>query len=1028
MKDMAVYRSVKPMVGQKAKGRGATQIESLIENSPYFDHAFYLAQGGQGGKTIDAVREYLMRGEAAGLKPSNGFDPAFYLTLNDDVVTSGRGALAHFVEHGLAERRYPTRAKLRADVERIVQNDLFDTDYYSRYWDDRGAELGLTSIEHYLVFGGLSGARPNPRFDSLFYRGVYRDVQATRENPLIHYIRIGRRERRFINEAELAEARHWVVKAFDAPFYLSQRPDLTEEDLEDLPRHYLLTGARIGLDPAPDFSTEYYTNLTPDLGRVGADGYSHFVKYGRDEGRVGRPDFRSLLRPGSVEHDPSKPTLLIANHEGSRTGAPLVGLALARELCSSHNVITYLGRDAGLVDSFGEVSTVLVVGGLSPLDAEFLLRDLKRRYGLSALIGNSAETFIIVQAAVQIDLPSIALVHEFAETSVPHGKVAGIIAAADRAILPARLVIESAKRELRAHYGAEASNIVCKPQGYLMPHGRRAESDLKTEDILQTLRPAGASKPRIVLGAGFIQVRKGVDLFIQTALEVKRRSEEDVCFVWVGDGYQPDHDITVSVWLREMIEHSGLADCVFLFPAQSGLEAFFDIADVFYLSSRLDPYPNVGVDAIQLGKPLICFRDATGLAEPIEAGLVRGAAVDYCDPTAAAVAIIAELNKDAPAVDPNVAFASQMGDFGDYARFILAELAEARRLRALAIEIRDRIEASDAFDAAYYEGVRESVSPLRSLKSYVSQAVKGLAAANPKPGFSEGLWRSRNKFEHGAVYAPLDQAAHASTRPPSTHQCTALTGIRGGDVPEGGVALHIHMHYPELAPTFMDRLKKVRVPVDLFITTTSHSKRIQIEAAMLEYRSGKVEIFEGPNRGRDIGPFMTSIGRAVLDQGYGLVGHLHAKKSAAAGELVGDLSIGDRWRSYLLDTLLGKPDELAQIMDLFAQDPKLGLVFAEDRHSISWSDNFQWAQVIAQRLEPVPVLPEFPVFPLGNMFWARPAAVASLWKAGLDWKDYPLEPAPGDGTILHAVERMLPAICEAAGYSWSTVIKCGSGW
>jgi lipopolysaccharide biosynthesis protein len=34
----------------------------------------------------------------------------------------------------------------------------------------------------------------------------------------------------------------------------------------------------------------------------------------------------------------------------------------------------------------------------------------------------------------------------------------------------------------------------------------------------------------------------------------------------------------------------------------------------------------------------------------------------------------------------------------------------------------------------------------------------------------------------------------------------------------------------------------------------------------------------------------------------------------------------------------------------------------------------------------------------------------------LSWDDYPEEPLPEDGTMLHAIERLLPFIAEHEGY------------
>jgi lipopolysaccharide biosynthesis protein len=56
-------------------------------------------------------------------------------------------------------------------------------------------------------------------------------------------------------------------------------------------------------------------------------------------------------------------------------------------------------------------------------------------------------------------------------------------------------------------------------------------------------------------------------------------------------------------------------------------------------------------------------------------------------------------------------------------------------------------------------------------------------------------------------------------------------------------------------------------------------------------------------------------------------------------------------------------------------------------------------------------------FPVGTMFWARPRALKPMFELGLDWTDFPEEPLPYDGSILHAIERLLPLVAEAQGFS-----------
>ena len=56
-------------------------------------------------------------------------------------------------------------------------------------------------------------------------------------------------------------------------------------------------------------------------------------------------------------------------------------------------------------------------------------------------------------------------------------------------------------------------------------------------------------------------------------------------------------------------------------------------ADVFLITSRLDPLPNVGIDAMLLGKPTLCFEKACGLASLVKTNnyLKKYLIADYLD-------------------------------------------------------------------------------------------------------------------------------------------------------------------------------------------------------------------------------------------------------------------------------------------------------------------------------------------------------------------------------------------------------------
>ena len=58
----------------------------------------------------------------------------------------------------------------------------------------------------------------------------------------------------------------------------------------------------------------------------------------------------------------------------------------------------------------------------------------------------------------------------------------------------------------------------------------------------------------IVLGVGTVQLRKGVDLFIECAARVVHAPDGNRCrFVWIGNGYDPDNDLGYSVYLADQV-------------------------------------------------------------------------------------------------------------------------------------------------------------------------------------------------------------------------------------------------------------------------------------------------------------------------------------------------------------------------------------------------------------------------------------------------------------------------------------------
>ena len=233
------------------------------------------------------------------------------------------------------------------------------------------------------------------------------------------------------------------------------------------------------------------------------------------------------------------------------------------------------------------------------------------------------------------------------------------------------------------------------------------------------------------------------------------------------------------------------------------------------------------------------------------------------------------------------------------------------------------------------------------------------------------------------------------------------------DTRQAKVALHIHAYYAELIIDIASSLQINKTKPDIFITTPKYKEVMGSVNTLEETGCKVVDIIQTPNKGRDIGPLVTHLG-SHLESNYDIYGHIHTKKSVGIDRIA-----ARKWRYFLYQNLLGSQD--INMMDIIVktlmEEKTLGLVFPDDPYCIGWSSNRGIAENLAKKLE-INVLPRSFEFPVGTMFWAKSKALSRLYNLNLKWDDMPKEPLNYDGTILHAIERLIPIIAECEGYKY----------
>ncbi|HLY57881.1 MAG TPA: glycosyltransferase [Stellaceae bacterium] len=512
----------------------------------------------------------------------------------------------------------PAELKRRDEMGRIAGSGLWQPEYYL----EQHPEAAADPLRHFLETGALLNHRPNPWFDTEFYRRGNARLAASGANPVIDYVEHGAWE---------GPDPH---PEFDNAAYLKAHAYLASRYMTPL-AHFLVYGAPSWpavSDDAPPPPLPENRSLAPlDPG----DGWmwDRMLRSGALLPKHGT----SVGEPGEFFGTQGRAKLLFVSHEFSQTGAPLILLRLVESLARRVDAefFVFTDRDGPLNDAFRQVAHLLLgdiylpfAGGIVTLP--LLLQKLVPPAPVLAIC-NTANTAAYGRAFRHAGIKVINLVHE-AATGYAEREFADLFTAADAVVFPSRYVLGLARRKV----GRLADQARVIGQGLLQPallDGDRAAAATTIRTELE-VPPA----TRIVLTCGSLDLRKGADLFLATALAVLRRGAEDVVFVWIGDG--PRDRPLLGWWLGYDTGEAGFADRIRFLGPRADTQPWFLGADLFLLTSREDPFPCVVHEAMAAALPVIGFAGGSGAPEALGD---TGVFVPYLDVAAMAEATISLL-------------------------------------------------------------------------------------------------------------------------------------------------------------------------------------------------------------------------------------------------------------------------------------------------------------------------------------------------------------------------------------------------
>jgi glycosyltransferase involved in cell wall biosynthesis len=348
--------------------------------------------------------------------------------------------------------------------------------------------------------------------------------------------------------------------------------------------------------------------------------------------------------------------VLLFSHDASNTGAPRTAIGLHRALNSSGEVdcLAVVLGGGPLEDRFHEAGPSLILPNGIRLDVlsdilEIAPRDV-------TLICNTVVTAEVGDVARNFGLHTISLVHEYASSGFWPKDLFRKALEADVCVFPGTSVLEAAV----SYCGKiPAQTCLLRPQGlYRDDFPRFLRSDVR--DLV--LRELNLSSDTIlIMACGMLESRKGFDLFLETAQHMLRNStkagsnDAPLAFLWVG-GIPPGEAEETKKHLAQIETCPDLSRSVYLLGQVLEADRYFAAADIFYLSSRFDPFPGVVLEAMAAGMPIVCFRQATDVTDAFMPPC-GGFALDQVD-----------AKKAAEALEKLVANPSLRMEMGDFAR------------------------------------------------------------------------------------------------------------------------------------------------------------------------------------------------------------------------------------------------------------------------------------------------------------------------------------------------------------------------
>lgn len=229
------------------------------------------------------------------------------------------------------------------------------------------------------------------------------------------------------------------------------------------------------------------------------------------------------------------------------------------------------------------------------------------------------------------------------------------------------------------------------------------------------------------------------------------------------------------------------------------------------------------------------------------------------------------------------------------------------------------------------------------------------------------------------------------------------------------IAVHLHLYHTDMGDEFIRYLSHIRQPFTLLISVMQNVDASGIQKKFSEELTDakKVIVKSVENRGRDVAPWVVWFRDEILESTLFL--HVHTKKSTHNKSHGG-------WFSYLNHVVLGSPSTVNQILSNFVSDPATGIIAPCYHWSLAnqpnYGENKPACEEFFGRLSSGSLPKVCHDYPAGSFFWARTSSLKPLFDLNIEINEFPIEGGQIDGTIAHAIERIVGLLPSLTGMTY----------